>query len=275
MDPDNNNDRGNFGSTDRVQRAERIRAILDQDSSPASADAVRASAPRTTVRQHGSQLPEMDPGQQATDIRYGHEQCVQTNDLEHQSGRVEPEKSSGSNRIPRAGAASPHYGFHADLSPDGKTLVHSTCKYKLIKKRGDGQEYDVHVYALAKTQMDGSGTEKLTTDTSYKNHPAWSPDGSRIAYMGNPGGMSVEPWPPAMIWTIWAKEQEEREYRPAGRRIQPEERTRGPDDLRFWELPGSNNSEPLHVFRAVGRAPVWSPDSQFLAFLALRTGQMD
>ena len=67
-------------------------------------------------------------------------------------------------------------GFHADLSPDGSTLVYSTCKP--VSFPGNGGEYEI-----ASLSVEEGPPRFLTGGASIDNYPVWSPDGSRIAFL--------------------------------------------------------------------------------------------
>ena len=93
-----------------------------------------------------------------------------------------------------------------DVSPDGTQVVYSTCAYPTkpgftytpSTRRGtdaDGNpfisissvdpnpeqlNYD---HELVRARINGSEPQRLTTNTQFDNYPAWSPDGTRIAYV--------------------------------------------------------------------------------------------
>ena len=64
------------------------------------------------------------------------------------------------------------FGFHADLSPDGSEIVYTTCEH-----RHDG-------YGLSAVKPDGTGKRRLTEDGYFYHYPVWSPDGERVAFVG-------------------------------------------------------------------------------------------
>ena len=68
-------------------------------------------------------------------------------------------------------------GFYADVSPDGDRIVYSTCEFTRLQGRKL-----IHVYELAVINLDGSGQQRLTRGSDRDSVPAWSPDGSRIAF---------------------------------------------------------------------------------------------
>ena len=78
------------------------------------------------------------------------------------------------------------FGFHADLSPDGGRIVYSTCEYGDFDSYRRGNEPPPN-HELAVANVDGSGVRRLTETDGYEGYPAWSPDGTRIAYLSGLG----------------------------------------------------------------------------------------
>ena len=65
-----------------------------------------------------------------------------------------------------------------DVSPDGKRFVYASTS-------GAGDQFN-HLYVLP---VDGGAPYKLTFGDHDDFHARWSPDGERIAYISNEGGL--------------------------------------------------------------------------------------
>ncbi len=95
-----------------------------------------------------------------------------------------------------------------DVSPDGTQVIYSTCAYPTRpgftytpstrhETDADGNPIIVitsvepnpellnYDHELVRANIDGSEPQRLTTNTQFDNYPAWSPDGTRIAYLSN------------------------------------------------------------------------------------------
>ena len=83
-------------------------------------------------------------------------------------------------------------GLHADLSPDGQQIVYTSCAHPNDDPI-PALDYDYRTpawrersylnYELAVIDIDGGEPRRLTSDTRFDHFPAWSPDGSRIAFI--------------------------------------------------------------------------------------------
>ena len=127
-------------------------------------------------------------------------------------------------------------GLQATLSPDGRQVVYTTCEYpsKGLRAAPDAPsaERGNYQFELATVALDGSSARRLTTNSQFGRHPAWSPDGRRIAYVADPAALVYR-----HLLTLSV---------------------------------ASDGTEPLSLGERllfVGKAPQWSPDSARLAVL--------
>ena len=138
-----------------------------------------------------------------------------------------------------------NYGFHADISPDGTHIVFSACKYpwdlQFLRAKRSNALLSLPVdspddYDVALISIDGGEPQRLTDNQFLDHYPAWSPEGTRIAFIASIDRGKNSPTGKA-IFTMAAD--------------------------------GSDVQEAVEThFRAVAAAPlVWSPDGEWLAFL--------
>ncbi len=127
-------------------------------------------------------------------------------------------------------------GLQAALSPDGLQVVYTTCEYpsKGLRAAPDAPsaERGNYQFELATVALDGSSARRLTTNSQFGRHPAWSPDGRRIAYVADPAAFVYR-----QLLTLSVV---------------------------------SDRAEPLSLgerLLSVGTAPQWSPDGARLAVL--------
>jgi len=80
------------------------------------------------------------------------------------------------------------------FSPDGKHVVYVT-------NRERDPDLDMHLTQLAVVPVKGGKPRLLDAPAGPKHLPAWSPDGSRIAYLGHTD--CDDPWyEPDRVWTV-------------------------------------------------------------------------
>ena len=167
--------------------------------------------------------------------------------------------------------------------------------------RGNGTHFDIHVIAL-----DGSAPRRLTTDRAMEYAPAWSPDGSRIAFVRdqdlfvmNADGSGVRRLAPsASLWPRWSPDGSKIVFQ-GGRSGQgwdiyvinadgSGERRLTSDDLAEFTPSFSPDGSKI-VYAATGQLgvmdadgsdrhpivndgspaqPAWSPDGRRIAFMA-------
>ena len=74
--------------------------------------------------------------------------------------------------------SAPVYKTYADISPDGLQIVYATCNFLSRQVNPD--------YEVAKFDLRNDSQLRLTTKNYLDHYPVWSPDGSRIAFIGVP-----------------------------------------------------------------------------------------
>ena len=145
-----------------------------------------------------------------------------------------------------------NFGFYADVSPDGSRIVYSTCEYF-----DDG-------YEIVTVKMDGTGRRRLTQDGYFDHYPVWSPDGKQIAFVGHrlwadPNGyyeIAVDRYPvgsPRDQLTV---------------KLSILSAKGGAGRLLDIMLRRGGVSRLEATSRLALSPPVWSPDGEYLAFIA-------
>ena len=115
------------------------------------------------------------------------------------------------------------------VSPDGKQVIYATCNY------GRSSE-------LARVGVDGTQPQQLTVNSRFESHPAWSPDGKRIAFL-------------------------------AAAQV-----SGGASDLRprlYTMAPDGSDTRPVRMAAAAELLPLppqWSPDSKHIAYTQREVG---
>ena len=136
-----------------------------------------------------------------------------------------------------SGGDSSLYGFYADVSPDGSQIVYSSCEFLLDCPQGSRY---TEGYELVMINIDGAGKTRLTNNRHLDHYPAWSPDGTHIAFVRY------------------------EEYESAFYPTNPERRKGVKLATSSSERPGI----PLLPTNDVALyPPAWSPDSQTLAYI--------
>ena len=187
-----------------------------------------------------------------------------------------------------------------DVSPDGDRLVYATCAYREEAVAGGEQAsaemlrqsflregYDprttsafVHGYELAAVGLDGGPVERLTRNMHFDNFPAWSPDGTRIAYLT---GQSVRVAGLVTMTTVGHRQP----FFTGGLLLGLHPPQWSPDGTRLAVV-GTDDSEFRHAVFTVGAAggglqrlgrtisgPSWSPDGTRLAFVGATDDEGD
>jgi len=137
----------------------------------------------------------------------------------------------GSNVTKVTGEPGPiHWTFAPSWSPDGKRIV-----FESHEDTGDSDDYPVFSTSkIVVVDIDGSNERTLTAEDDH--WPAWSPDGSKIAF---------------------------------------ESRRDGNYEIYVMNADGSNPTRLTENTAITDGYPVWSPDGTKIAFISNRDGQRD
>ena len=136
------------------------------------------------------------------------------------------------------------YGYHADASPAGDRIVYATCEYPIDYPAGYAPIMQNGGYEIATIDVDGTEKRRLTYNTDFENYPAWSPDGTLIAFVAVPHSEGTVPGhyePLFAELTIMAADG---------------------SGLRRIDVPLYAGTMGVGLY-----PPVWSPDGRRLAFI--------
>ena len=128
-------------------------------------------------------------------------------------------------------------GEYPSWSPDG-TQIAFACYQGGGVRANTSPDYDI-----CRINRDGTGLQNLTNNPAYDFHPAWSPDGTQIAFMSERDGWPTLP-----------------NYTPLGY-----EASRGGD--REIYLMAADGSDPINLTqfpREDDEMPTWSPEGWLL-----------
>lgn len=173
-----------------------------------------------------------------------------------------------------------HYGkiealTSFDISPDGRSIAYSTCKYHTEDPYGPydtsslTDDYDPyfdvsrifdHHYDIATSNFDGTGTRQLTENRRTDNYPVWSPDGTRIAFLSSTrydehildGYINYEVAQGGVGFTRHGEEEEERP---------------GAYDRLYTMAQDGSDLITIADIVIAPYLPVWSPDGTRIAFV--------
>ena len=154
-----------------------------------------------------------------------------------------------------------YYGYHADLSPSHDRIVYSTCseqtepppgwgtpsdRFSMYPEERGGWFYErvIRDYEIVSANIDGGDKRRLTENIHLDHYPAWSPDGTRIAFISSP--LTPHAVGSQRSRSSWAL------------RTQLHTMAADGSDLRLL----TPFLDDLHLY-----PPVWSPDGSRIAFV--------
>ena len=178
-----------------------------------------------------------------------------------------------------------HHGFHADLSPDGTLLVYTSCQFTVqatlpperLKTYRRDYSTDHREYELAVLEIGTGATTQLTHSVYSGENPAWSPDGSQIAFLAEKH--------PGEFMDLYTMARDGSDIRvitpiadPSWRKRTPPSSSPDGKHIAFLSWGGPRlvgagylyTVEPdgsgLHRIASVTSLPSWSPEGNRLAF---------
>lgn len=158
------------------------------------------------------------------------------------------------------------YGFYADVSPDGSQVVYAACTDLPSDGADDGNCCRDEGYEILMVNIEGTERKRLTENRHFDNYPVWSPDGTEIAFIG----LRIASGLPSDIAhypgnSVRLQSNAKVSVMPANAMPADEGRA---SDSQWRLLVGGDIRQIWDSSRVALYPPVWSPDGQYLAFIA-------
>ena len=146
-----------------------------------------------------------------------------------------------------------------DWSPDGTQIAFTSSR---------SGNYDIYIM-----QADGTGVNRLTTNTGDDKHPSWSPDGTKIAFESKQGDVDWDVWVmdagggnPRNLTADEDGHDGNPAYSPDGTEIAFSSNRDGNFEIYVMKADGSDNPTRLTETEVHDFHPDWSPDGSLIVF---------
>jgi Tol biopolymer transport system component len=146
-------------------------------------------------------------------------------------------------------------------SPDGRRVAFASAR-----------EGSLDIYVM---DVDGTGTQRLTSTKEDDGHPTWSPDGERIAFHRGDGHLYVmkADGSGARRVTSTLAPESEPAWSPDGRWLAYTQRTPGTPIREVWVVsPDGGGARRVTKLAAESYTPAWAPDGRTIAFASNHEG---
>jgi dipeptidyl aminopeptidase/acylaminoacyl peptidase len=164
-------------------------------------------------------------------------------------------------------------------SPDGTQIAFSSTRTDPTVREcisGGHASCPTDIYVM---NADGSNITRLTDDPAPEYAPAWSPDGSRIAFVRTVGDTNVievmeadgKGVAPIASGTIAGAGEHPFSWSPEGSQIVFASRVPGSWEMRVVKADGTGEHMIFTEDGVVSTDPIWSPDGSLIAFSSTPT----